>query len=225
MPTDFTVERGDLKFQANYTEPLFGLWRETDALFRRLFSALSKHGLRLTDLKWNQAGSIGDVQLSFYLFNFAVGVHIGVDRLEAEVFDLRKVNLEQLEGSIVDLIAALQSHKPEMAFSAYSVALAYHGRLGTGTAKDFTAALTAVPTGLSAPTGAGAVFYYGPEEGRTSSAVTADLSAVVADALFFRTLVIWDASQVPLGEVRTRMSEYMDRVFEAFGLNIPAPQL
>jgi hypothetical protein len=134
MATDFILERGDLNFHANYTEPLFALWKDTDALFQRLYSGLSKHG----------------------------------------------------------------------------------------PAKDFTRMLTSGPQELGTQTGAGAVFYYGPEDGRVSSAVTADLSAVIADGLFFRTLVVWDASQVALAGLRARMNGYMDRVFAGFGLNLTA---
>lgn len=226
MAIDFAVERGDLQLNANYTEPLFALWRETEQLFQRLFAGLSKYGLRLTDLKWDQAAnSVGDVQLNFYLFNFAVAVRIRIDRLEVELFDIKKVTADQLEEAVLELVAALRMHKPEIAFSAYSVAIGYHGRLADTTARAFTAQLTTAPEPLGASTGAGAVFYYGPQEGRTSSAITADLSGVVADALFFRTFVIWDGSQVPINEVRARMSGYMERVLNGFGLNMPAPQL
>lgn len=222
MAIDFKVERGDLNFHANYAEPLFALWKDTDQLFQRLFSSLSKHGLQLTDLKWNQLGSVGDVQLNFYLFNFAVGVRVRIDRIEVETFDIRKVDQEQLERAVIDLIGALRSHKPELSFTAYSLAIGYHGKLATGSASDFTRALTAAPRDLGMQAGAGAVFYYGPEEGRVSSAVTADLSAVIADALFFRTLVVWDASRVALDELRVQMTGYMERVFDRFGLNVSA---
>ena len=227
MATDFAIERGKLQLDANYTEPMFALWRETDQLFQRLFVGLSKYGLRLTDLKWDQgANSVGDVQLNFYLFNFAVGVRIRIDRLEVELFDTRKVTADQLEEAVLDLATALRTHKPDMAFSAYSVAIAYHGMLADTTAMAYTAQLANAPKPLGAPTGGtGAVFYYGPEDGRISSAITADLSGVVADALFFRALVVWDGAQVPLNEVKARMNAYMNRVFEGFGLNIPAPQL
>ena len=124
MAIDFAVEQGNLQLHANYTEPLFAIWRDTDQLLQRLFVGLSKHGLRLTDLKWDQSGnSVGDVQLNFYLFNFAVAVRIRIDRLEVEVFDIKKVTADQLEEAVLDLVAGLRTHKPEMAFSAYSVAI------------------------------------------------------------------------------------------------------
>lgn len=225
MAIDFAVERGDLQFHASYAEPMFGLWKEPEDLFRRLFVNLSQHGLQLNDLKWNQAPSVGEVQLNFYLFNYAVGVRARLERLEVEVFDIRKVAQEQLERAVIDLIAGLQSHKPELAFTAYSVSVGYHGKLAGSSASEFTRRLTTAPAQFGGQTGAGAVFYYGPEEGRTSSAITADMSAVVADALFFRTLVIWDAAQVPLNEVRTRTDDYVGRVCDGFGLNVLAPQV
>lgn len=222
MATDFIVERGDLHFHASYAEPLFALWKDSDMLFQRLFSSLSKHGLQLTDLKWNQPASVGDVQLSFYLFNFAVGVRLRIDRIEVEAFEVRKVDQEQLERAVIDLIGALRSHKPELSFTAYSLAIGYHGKLATGSARDFTRTLTAAPQDLGKQTGAGAVFYYWPEEDRVSSAVTADLSAVIADALFFRTLVVWDPSRVAVNELRAQMTGYMERVFDRFGLSVTA---
>ena len=123
MATDFAIERGKLQLDANYTEPMFALWRETDQLFQRLFVGLSKYGLRLTDLKWDQgANSVGDVQLNFYLFNFAVAVRIRIDRLEVELFDVKKVSFDQLAEATLDVVAALRAHRPDLAFVAYSVA-------------------------------------------------------------------------------------------------------
>lgn len=219
MAIDYIVERGELNLHASYSQPLFAMWRDTDALFQHLFSHLAKHGLHLTDLRWNQPGSVGDVQLNFYLLNYTVGVRLRIDRIEVEVLDLRKVNVEQLESAIIDLVGAVQAHKPEISFNAYSISVAYHGKLGAQTATEFTGTLTVAPATLGPQQGAGAVFYYGPEEGRTSAAVTADLSAVVPDGLFFRTLVVWDASQVALSELKVRTNQYVERVLDRFGLN------
>ena len=95
MAVDFNAERGELNFQASYSAPMFGLWRSTDELFRLLFGALSKYGLRLNDLKWGPASGIGDAQLNFSLLNYAATVRVKMDRVEIEMFDSLRIDEQQ----------------------------------------------------------------------------------------------------------------------------------
>jgi hypothetical protein len=219
MAVEFRTERGDLHFQATFSRPMFALWRSSDQLFELLFRALSKHGLQLNDLKWAQSTAVGDVQLNFYLFNYAAAVRIRIDRVEIEVFNSLGVDEEHLQDAATALINALKAHNAELSLVAYVVAVGYHGRLASGSSKDFTRALTAAAPEAAGPsTGAGVVFYYGPSEDRVSSAVTIDLSAVLPEALFFRVQMVWDASRVEIGNLAVRTRQYGERVFEAFGL-------
>jgi len=220
MAVDFNAERGELNFQASYSAPMFGLWRSTGELFQLLFGALSKYGLRLHDLKWGPASGIGDAQLNFFLLNYAATVRVKMDRVEIEVLDALRIDEQQLQDAATALIGALKTHNSDLSVAAYVVSLAYHGKLASGTAKDFTRALTATPPGALGPSaGGGVVFYYGPNEERVSSAVTLDLSGVVPDALFVRVHMVWDASRIKVEDLAARTREYTVNVFGGFGLN------
>lgn len=219
MAVDFITERGELNFQASYATPMFGLWKLPEQLFQLLFASLSEYGLQLNDLKWGPSSGIGDAQLNFYLFNYAATVRVKLDRVEIEVFDVLRIDEQRLQEAAARLVGALQAHDPSLSIAAYAVALAYHGKLASGSPKDFTRSLTAAPPEAAGPSaGAGAVFYFGPNEERVSSAVTIDLSALVPDALFFRVHMIWDASRIKAGDLAGRTREYAERVFRSFGL-------
>ena len=225
MAVEFRTERGDLHFQATFSKPMFALWRSPDQLFDLLFEALSKHGLQLSDLKWGQPTAVADVQLNFSLFNYAAAVRIRIDRVEIDVFNSLGVNQEQLQDAATALINALKAHNADLSLVAYVVAVGCHGRLASGSSKDFTRAFAAgAPEAAGPSTGAGAVFYYGPSEDRVSSAVTIDLSAVLPEALFFRVQMVWDAARVEIGTLAVRSRQYGERVFEAFGLTPVAAQ-
>jgi hypothetical protein len=220
MPIDFKAARGELHFQANYTEPFFELWQRPDRLFKTLFTTFAKHGMHLNDVKWGPATSVGEVDLTFHLLNFALTVHIRVDRVEIDAFDICRVNEQLLQEVGVELFDALKTYNSSVSFAAYVVALAHHGTLSTGTAREFTHKLIgSMPEILGPVTGSGMVLYYGPGEDRLSSAVTLDLSAVVSDALFVRVHTVWDASRVRLEDLAARTRQYWERVFKALNLN------
>jgi hypothetical protein len=219
MAVDFNPERGELNCQASYSAPMFALWKSPGELFQLLFGALSKYGLHLNDLKWGPSSGVGDAQLNFFLFNYAATVRVKMDRVEIEVLDVFRVDEQQLQDAAAGLIGALKTHSSDLSVAAYVVTLAYHGKLASGTAKDFTRALTAAPPDAPGPSaGAGVVFYYGPNEERVSSAVTIDLSGLVQDALFFRVHMVWDASRIKVEDLGARTRQYTERVFGGFGL-------
>ena len=164
MPTDYLVERRELLVRATYAQPFFGIWRDTRELLIKLYIRTANYGVQLNDMKWNQASSVGDIQLSFYVYNLGLGIRVWIDRLEIEAFDYKKVDFDQFYAIVTDVIDGLRDHDTGITFSAFSVSLGYHGKLTSGSAEEFTRRFTNPPSGLGAHTGAGAVFYYGPDE-------------------------------------------------------------
>src|SRR5207249_4341337 len=117
------------------------------------------------------------------------------------------------------LIGAVQAHDERAAFSGFTIAVRYHGKLSNGSANDFTRSLTKLPDGLKA-TGTGVVFYMGAsDDGRISSSSTLDLSGIVPDGLFVNIVATWDASRVKVEDVGQLMRRHGEQILALVGLN------
>jgi len=190
--------QGDLNFQAEFQEPAFELLRDPIGVQRQLFTRLSRHGVRLVDVRLDRGnGSLGDHSFLCYLFNFAVSVRVGLGGMEIICFDLARVDTNKLGESGVDALGAIKEHAPSVSFKAYTLSVGLHGKLDECPAQEFLSKYAAnVPGGLGPRIGNGAVFYYGASASRLMTSVTLDLSASITDGLFVRTQVVWDASKV-----------------------------
>lgn len=200
MAIRFSAAKADLSFEAGWGRPEFALFRDTQGLLRHVFMRLEPHGLRLADMRIERgAGSAADFHLLCYLFNLWMTTRIRLDRVEVYCSELPQDYVKKIGAAIVDTVLAVRNHFPETSYRSYTLAVGLHGLLEGQSVKQFLSGFAVnAPGGLGPLIGNGAVFYFGPEGERLLSSVTVDMSAVVSEALYVRTHVVWDAKQVSI---------------------------
>jgi hypothetical protein len=223
MPINFHVARADLHFEAGFSEPEFELFRDTAELSRQLFKSLEPHGARLSDIRIERgAGSAADFHVLCYLFNFWMTIRIRVDRIEIICSEFPQDYVEKFSAAIVDTLGAVHSFRPGLSFRAYALVIGLHGTLEGKSTEQFLSRFAAnIPTGLGPSVGSGTVMYFGPESERQMCALTVDRSAVVQDALFVRTHVVWDAKRVESQNLPTIADAFVRQALTEIGLQLP----
>ena len=63
--------------------------------------------------------------------------------------------------------------------------------------------------------------YFGPVNERQMCALTVDRSAVVQDALFVRTHVLWDAKRVEIQNLPKIADAFVEQALNEIGLQLP----
>jgi hypothetical protein len=186
----FDVSKADLSLEAGFTQPEFGLFRDTQGLLHQLYRVLEPHGIRLTDIRIERgAGNVADFHLLCYLFDSMMTLRVRVDRMEVYCSQLPQDYLERFGSAMVNALGALRGHVPALGYRAHAFAISLHGLLEGVTAKEYVARFaTNIPAGLGPSVGSGTVMYFGPEGERTFAGLTVDLSALVANGLYVRTL-------------------------------------
>lgn len=220
MALAFKVAQHDLGFQADFSTPMFELFRDSWGLQGQLFTRLSRHGVRLTDIRPDRGNqSLGDYSLLCYLFNFLVTVRIRLERVEIMCVDLSRVDGTKLNEAGVDVLEAVKAHVPGISFKAYTLAMGLHGTLDGMSAQEFLSRfVTVAPKNLGPPIGSGVVFYYGPEGERLLSSVTVDLSALISGGLYIRAQVVWDGSKVAIQALPAMGDKHVREVLAQLGL-------
>ena len=223
MPINFHVERADLHFEAGFSEPEFTLFRDTAGLLSQLFKRLEPHGARLSEIRTERgAGSAADFHVLCYLFNFLMTIRIRVDRIEVICSEFNRDHAEKFSAAIVDTLGAVRSFRPELSLRAYTLVIGLHGTLDGNSTEHFLSRFAAnIPSGLGPSVGSGTVMYFGPEHERQMCALTVDRSAVVQDALFVRTHVVWDAKRVESQDLPKTADAFVKQALTAMGLQLP----
>jgi hypothetical protein len=164
--------------QARLLSPVFDLFKDLPALFRHVFNALGSHyNLRLTDMRFDGAGSLGEVSLRLSWPNLAE-VRIFLDRVEIESGYLQFLRFEERD-LVSDVLGIVAEYIPGTGFHAYSVTQEIHGELIGQPRNEFLARFTpAAPEGFGPVLGAGIVYYFGEEADRLLSSLTLDTSRV-----------------------------------------------
>lgn len=219
----FDVTKADLTFEAGFGQPEFTLFRDTTGLFHHLFKRLEPHGLRLADMKIERGtGSVADYHVVCYLFNFLMTLRVRLERIDVYCSELPRDNVQTFSAAILDALAAVQAHLPDLSFRAHALAVGLHGLLEGQSAREYLSRFVSnVPSGLGPSTGNGVVFYFGPEGERLLSVLTMDKSALVPDGLYIRPHVIWDAKKVEIKNLATIAEGFVKQTLNKIGLTPP----
>ena len=221
MAVKFSVTKADLTFEAGFGQPEFALFRDTPGLLRHLFKRLEPHGIRLVDMKIERgSGSAADFHVLCYLFNFVMTVRVRIDRIEVFCTDLPRDYVQKFSAAILDTLAAVQAHLPDLSFRSHALAVGLHGLLEGETVRHYISRFVPNAPKIGSPTGNGVVFYFGPEGDRLLSAITLDMSAMVPDALYVRTHVILDAKKVEIKNLASIAEEFIRHVLNQIGLEL-----
>lgn len=216
----FRVSQGDFVFQADFAAPIFELFNDA-ALQRQIFSRFTRHGLRLVDIKAERgAGSLGEVHLHCWFFNFSAALRIWLERVEINCFDVTRVNTPKLKDLITDVLETAPALF-KVPFKTYAMALGLHGLLEGVAPKDFLSKfVTKVPNTLGPLLASGSVFYYGAKAERLLSSLTIDLSAAVREGIFVRIQATWDAEKVGSGALTGLAENHVQEALNQLGLRL-----
>jgi hypothetical protein len=216
------VLRADLQFEAGYPEPDFGLFRDESTILHDLFKRLEPHGLRLSDVRVERGSSnVGEQQILCHLFNYWMTVKLHIEKIEVVCTQLPRDHVEKFNAAILDVLRAVKDYRADLAFKAFAVGVGLHAKLEGQPGRDYLARFAAnVPQKLGPSTGNGAVFYFGPEGDRMLSSVTADVSAVVQDAVWLRIHGVWDARKVTPDSLPGIASGFVRAALESLGLQL-----
>jgi hypothetical protein len=217
------VPKAELQFEAGYTQPDFGLFRDEPAILHHLFKRLEPHGLRLSDVRVERgSGNAGEQQILCHLFNYWMTVKLHIEKIEVVCTQLPRDHVEKFNAAILDVLRAVKDYRADLAFKAFAVAVGLHAKLEGQPGRDYLARFAAnVPQTLGPSTGNGAVFYFGPEGDRLLSSVTADVSILVQDAIWLRIQGMWDARKVTPDSLPGIAGGFVRQALESLGLQLP----
>ena len=197
MPQTFDPIRGDLSFQADFSKPEFGLYRDLPRLNAAAFEILNVYGLGANDIVHDFAGgNFGKANTQYYLPNRAtLGLYF--DRFTVTVPDITTAesHLADIVGHAFTLVGGAVS---AIAYKTFQLRLNLHGPLLGTTSAEFLLRFLATPPGVELPplSGCGFALYALPTETQLSSTITLDVSAAIADGLYVNYVTICDATKV-----------------------------
>jgi hypothetical protein len=217
------VARADLQFEAVYPQPDFGLFRDESAVLHHLFKRLEPHGLRLSDVRIESgSANVGEQKILCHLFNYWMTIKLNIEKIEVVCAQLPRDHVEKFNAAILDVLRAVKDYRADLAFKAFTVGVGVHAKLEGQPGRDYLARFAAnIPQKLGPSTGNGAVFYFGPEGDRMLSSVTADVSAVVQDAVWLRIHGVWDARKVTPDSLPGIAAGFVRQALESLGLQLP----
>lgn len=223
VPIKLGISKADLRFEAGFPKPEFGLFRDVAALLDHLYRHLEPYGLRLTDIRVERGtGTVGDQHILLYLFNYSVVVRVRVERIEVTCSDLPQELVRGFTAAVLDVLRSVKSYRSDLSFRTYAIVIGLHAKLEGHSVREYLARFVAnAPEGLGPATGSGAVFYFGTEADRLLSTVTADVSAVVPDGLFVRVHAVWDAGRVVGDALPMAADSFLRQALESLGLQLP----
>jgi hypothetical protein len=217
----FSIQKVNASFKAHFNEPAFHLFADLPDLLKQLFAMLGRHGLRLSDTKFESGGdNLGEVHLRCYLFDFRTTLRIYLDRIDLTSMFSAGDPLAHDEVAIQAVSAALE-HLPSLGFRAYNIATGLHGVLVGTSPGDFLSRFGAAAPYQSAPlVGVGTVFYYGAVLNQLASSVTVDLSRLVENGVFIQVNTIYDAREIDPGKIAAASRSFLDGILAELGLTI-----
>jgi hypothetical protein len=222
MRKAFKVGLGDLFLQATFAEPAFSIFRDIPALYQKLYMTLNRHGLKLADIKTERDdGSLADLCVTCSLFDFSTTVRVRLDRVEVQCVDTTRVTNKQFEEAALSVLQVFNEPAARASYQAFIFAINVHGTIADSSPKEFLSRFVAnTPSSLGPPLGAGAVFYFGADDGRLTSSITVDLSARQAEAVFLRVHTVWDATKLSPADLSERIPKHFDLVLEQLNLSL-----
>ena len=213
--------QSDLAYQGDFSSPAFELVGSFATLLGRLHARLATFGLRPGDLKLEPGQGLADSALACSLPGLNAVVRVRVERVEANFLELRRVTQDQVAGIILQAVGAVQDLLPQVSFKSHSIGLSAHGLFEDIVYEDFIQRYAPKsPEDLGPALGRGVVCYYGPEEERDSSLVVLDKSLLVPGGLYLRTHFSLNGAKVPLADVQSKASAYVNLILEKVGLEI-----
>jgi hypothetical protein len=223
VPITFNVAKADLSLDSVFSQPEFGLFRDTPALLRHLFMGLRSHAPQLRNLRLEGGeGSVGEFHVACHLYDFRAGVRVYTEKVTVACINILENELDTFSRLVVDALSAVKAHQSTVAFRTHTITVVMHGQLEGKSVNDYVSAFAKnFPTALGPPTGNGAVVYFGPKDDRIASSVTLDLSVLLADGMFVRSYVVWDATKVEIPALPARTRAFVGEVLDAFGLQVP----
>ncbi|GEM_PF-1983050 len=224
MATNLKVAKADLTFEAGFPQPEFSLFHDTGTFMHHLFKRLEPHGLRLNDLRVERGiANVGDHQIVCYLFNYWMTIRIRIDRIEVICSELPRDYVEKFKAAILDVLQAIKDYRPEQSFRAFAMVLGLHAKLEGRPVREYLAQfVTKVPQNLGPSTGGGVLFYFGPEGDRLLASITADVSAMVQDAVYLRIYGLWDAKKVAPASLSGVADALIRQALEGLDLSLSA---
>lgn len=222
MPNTLNVARADLIVESAYAQPEFGLFRDTAALFRRLYEQLQPHALQLQNMKLERgSGNLADFHVACHMYNFRAGVTVHAEKAGISWVNLLDNEIEVFNSLFLCALAAIKEHQPTVVFRSHTMTLGLHGALEGKSVNDYLSTFVRnVPEGLGPHTGNGGVMYFGPSGDRLLSTITVDLSAVVPSGLFVRPHIVWDGSKIEVAALPASAMAFLRQALGAFGLEI-----
>ena len=223
MAIKLDVGKADLTFEAGFPQPEFGIFRDGAALLHHLFKRLEPYGLRLNDLRVERgAANVGDHQIICYLFNFWMTVRIRIDRIEVICSELPRDYVEKFTGAILEVLSSIKDYQPDLSFRTFGVAVGLHAKLEGLLAREYLAGLVPnVLQNLGPSTGGGGIFYFGAEGNRLFASISADVSAMVQDAVYLRIHGVWDAKKVAPDSLSEVAEVLVRQALDGLGLSLP----
>jgi len=222
MPKSFKVGLGDLFLQATFAEPAFSIFRDLPALYQKLYTTLSRHGLKLADIKTERGdGSLGELCVTCSLFDFSTTIRVRLDRVEIQCVDTARVTNKQFEEAALSVLQIFDQTAAQTSYQAFIFAINIHGTIADTSPREFLSKFVAnAPSSLGSPLGAGAVFYFGADDGRLTSSITVDLSARQAEGVFLRVHTVWDAAKLSPVELSERIPKHFNLVLDQLNLSL-----
>jgi hypothetical protein len=223
MSQPFRIGKGDVTAFANFSEPAFAGFDDANPLLKALYGVLSPFGLRLVDLKFEDAdGNIGEEHLLCLLPHLSISIRVLADRAEVICFDTLSSNLEDFVNvtrSTFETVGKIIGNNP---YKSYALLANFHGTVeGTPTSEYLAKITGASPAKLGPLVGSGSVFYYGAEADRLSALLTVDLSGVRAGDVYVRPYAVWDATKVKLADLQAIGEKFLQVAFAGIGLDWP----
>jgi hypothetical protein len=214
------VAEGAIGLVSDFSHPIFDLFRDLSIL-DHLYEGLAKHGLKLSDMRFETTGSFGDIHVLAYLFNFAVVVRIRLDKIEIQSLVPSRVDLDRLTNVVEEVFRAVRTTRSDLGFAKHTLTFDLHGSLEGQSAPDF---ISRYATGnlerLGPSVGKGAVFYFGAEGVRLMSSLTLDLSQRVVEGLYLRAYMVWDGQRLQATELGSVAGKHLEEVFKTIDLEI-----
>jgi hypothetical protein len=219
MKPRLEARKESFTLQAHFLSPVFELFKDVPSLSRHLFMALSPYyNLHLTDIKFEASGgSLGEIHLRLSWPSLAEA-RLFLDKIEVSSDYLQFLRFQNRD-LIADVIGEVGAYSRDCGFRAYSVTQQVHGALAGVTRSEFLSQFVGVvPEGLGPLLGSGVAFYFGAENERLLTSVTADFSRVIEGGVFVQSVTVYDASKVALADLQSLSRQQFVSLLERLGL-------
>jgi hypothetical protein len=231
VPTTLNVDKADLNVESAYLRPEFGLFKDTAALFQRLFVRLQPHSPQLQNMTIERgapstigANSIGEFHVMCQLYNWRAGIRVYTEKVTISCVNVLENEVDAFTSLIINALLAVKDHQPAISYRTHTLSAVLHGRLEGRSVDEYLGNWFSgtMPRALGPHIATGGVIYFGSDEDRILSTITLDRSTLVPDGLFVRPFVVWDGGKVDVDNLAARATAFVVQALAAFGLEISA---